>query len=70
MINDRKLEGWDPYLKNEPATQTLPLTTIKLDGSQVKVQPYILPHQSKIAKTTFEKAAGPFGWIAHQGFYI
>jgi truncated hemoglobin YjbI len=29
-----------------------------------------LPHKSKISKNVFNKAAGPRGWNAQQGFYI
>ncbi len=69
-INNRVVEPWDPYLENEEATQRLPDERFKLRGQEILVTPYILPHHSKIDQETHEKAAGPQGWNAHQGFYI
>jgi hypothetical protein len=70
ILNDRIVEPWDPYLRNEHATQTLPATRLNFRDAIVEVQPFILPHQSKISKTTHNAAAGTRGWNAHQGFYI
>lgn len=70
FINDRVVQPWDPFLAGEPATQTLSTTPLTLHGAIVRVTPYVLPHQSKISKSTHESAAGPYGWNAHQGFYI
>ena len=69
-LNGRGVEPWDPFLKNEPATQTLAATRLMLRSSIVEVQPFVLPHQSKISKAIHEAGAGPSGWNAHQGFYI
>jgi hypothetical protein len=69
-LNGRVVEPWDPFLKDEPATQTLAATRLMLRGSIVEVQPFVLPHQSKISKAMHEAGAGPRGWNAHQGFYI
>lgn len=70
LINDRPIPAWDPFLADQPATQTLPVTRLSLRGEVVEVQPFILPHQSKITRSEFEGAAGPRGWNAHQGFYV
>lgn len=70
ILNDRVIVPWDPFLSNEPATQTLATTELSLHGEKVEVRPYILPHQSKITKKTHEAASGPYGWNAHQGFYV
>lgn len=70
LLNGRAVPTWDPFLANEPATQTLAATRLKLRQAVVEVQPFVLPHQSKIPKATHEAAAGPRGWNAHQGFYI
>lgn len=69
-LNDRLIEPWDPFLLSESATQTLPLTNLKLKGELVQVEPFILPHHSKLTKPKHERGAGPRGWNAHQGFYI
>jgi len=70
LINDRPLTGWDPFLEAEAATQALPPTNLKLRQFTVRVEPFILPHHSKIEKRLHIEAAGPRGWNAHQGFYI
>ena len=70
LLNDRPIPAWDPFLTDQPATQTLPITRLTLRGHVVEVQPFILPHQSKMARSEFEAAAGPRGWNAHQGFYV
>lgn len=69
-LNERLVEAWDPFLAGEAATQILPVTPLKFHGALVEVQPFVLPHHSKLAKPKHESAAGPHGWNAHQGFYI
>ncbi len=70
LLNDKVVKPWDPFLAGEPATQILPESTLKLRGLAVRVQPYILPHHSKLQKARHDEAAGPNGWNAHQGFYV
>ena len=70
FINERIVQPWDPFLAHEAATQTLPATRLKLRHAVVEVQPFVLPHHSKITKSTYDAVAGPRGWNAHQGFYI
>jgi hypothetical protein len=70
ILNGRSVETWDPFMATEPATQVLPVTRLKLRGEFVEVEPFVLPHHSKIAKPKHEAAAGPRGWNAHQGFYV
>jgi hypothetical protein len=69
-INGRKIEPWDPFLKGDSATQSLPPEGLSFKKEQVKIRPYVLPHHSKIDQTTHDRAAGPRGWNAHQGFYV
>lgn len=67
--NGQELEAWDPFLVNEPATQQKAETP--LEGGQVKMQGYILPHKSRMSSPeVWENAAGIKGWNAQQGFYI
>ncbi|OYV05717.1 MAG: ATP-binding protein, partial [Verrucomicrobiales bacterium VVV1] len=69
-INDREIEPWDPFLANESATQILQKTRLQMNGVEIEVEPFILPHHSKISKKKHDAAAGPHGWNAHQGFYV
>jgi len=68
-INDRTVEAWDPFLKNEKATQLLNEESFLISGKMV-VNPYVLPHRSKIDDETYNLAEGLKGWNAQQGFYI
>ena len=69
-VGNQILKPWDPFLRDHDATQIPPEETLSWAGGSVKVQPYILPHQSRLTKQQFEDAAGSRGWNAHQGFYI
>jgi hypothetical protein len=70
FINNRPLNPWDPFLRNHPSTQHLPREPLHNSGHKVLIQPYILPHRSKMDDNTYELASGPGGWNARQGFYI
>ena len=69
-LNGREIRPWDPYLTNETATQILSRERLALRGNVVDVQPYVLPHHSKLNEETHIAAAGPRGWNAQQGFYV
>ena len=69
-MNGQGVEPWDPFLVDEPATQTLPVDPVSFRGVRIPIQPYVLPHHSKIDKATHQRASGPRGWNAHQGFFV
>lgn len=69
-INHHSIEPWNPFLPDAQATQILPLEPLTFKGEAVRVQPYVLPHHSKIDLDTYNKAAGTNGWNAQQGFYV
>jgi hypothetical protein len=69
-INQHPVQPWNPFLPNAQATQILPLEPLTFKGETMWVQPYVLPHHSKIDLDTYNKAAGLNGWNAQQGFYV
>lgn len=69
-INGNFIEPWDPFLSDGKATQTLPEEKFFIRHKQLVVQPYVLPHHSKIDLETHARAAGIGGWNAQQGFYV
>lgn len=69
-INRTLIEGYDPFHLNHPATQRLREETIKVGGGKVVVQPYILPHHSKVSVADWEKYGGELGHARAQGFYL
>ncbi|HNT14178.1 MAG TPA: ATP-binding protein [Verrucomicrobiota bacterium] len=69
-LNGTAIQPWDPFLVDEAATQRLPLERLRFQGHVVEVEPFILPHLSKLDISAHRTAAGLRGWNAHQGFYI
>ncbi len=69
-LNGNLLLPWDPFLSDQPATQPLPKEKLMLSGNEIEIEPYVLPHLSKIGPEQHKAAAGVKGWNAHQGFYI
>lgn len=69
-INGRAVEPWNPFLLESVATQSLPQEKFMWQKDKLVVQPYVLPHQSKIAPEIYNQAAGINGWNAQQGFYV
>ncbi|HKP90076.1 MAG TPA: ATP-binding protein [Thermoleophilaceae bacterium] len=69
-INGRRLEPWDPFLEQHPATQRLPEEVLAIRGERIVVAPFVLPHHSRLTGAEHARAAGPGGWNAYQGFYI
>ena len=65
-INDQKISAWDPFLSRETATQRLSTETL----GAVTVDPYILPHHTRLTTEQHSEAGGPSGWNAQQGFYV
>jgi hypothetical protein len=70
QLGNEILKPWDPFLRDHDATQVLPEETISWAGRSVKIQPYVLPHHSRLNEQQFKTASGSRGWNAHQGFYI
>ncbi len=69
-INNREIKAWNPFLSDEAATQQLQEELLYFHGNIIKVQPYVLPHRSRLSLQIYEQGAGPGGWNAQQGFYI
>jgi hypothetical protein len=67
-FQDRLIEAWDPYLKDEIATQSFPQEP--LFNAKVFMKGFVLPHKSKITEARFREGEGPKGWNEQQGFYI
>jgi len=70
FVNQNPLVPFNPFNLNHPATQQLPVEKIKLYGTSIYVQPYILPHHSKLSQQEYELYATEEGYIKSQGFYL
>ncbi|MED1122085.1 ATP-binding protein [Bacillus atrophaeus] len=69
-INGQQLEPFNPFNPKHIATQQLVPEKIKYLDSEVIVQPYILPHHSKLSQQEFVKYATKDGYTKSQGFYL
>lgn len=69
-LNGRQIQMWDPFMVDNTYTSRMPNESLYVNGSEVRIKPYILPHQSKLSPEEFEQGAGLHGWTAQQGFYI
>jgi hypothetical protein len=69
-INNTPVNPFNPFNINHPATQQFAEEKIILFGSTVLIQPFILPHHSKISQQEYELYATEEGYIKSQGFYL
>lgn len=69
-LNGQRIEPWDPFLSDDPATQRLASETLGGSDAPITITPYVLPHHSRISPERHRMAGGPSGWNAQQGFYV
>jgi hypothetical protein len=75
LVNGNEVRPWDPFCRGETRTERWPALHLKIDedGQRgiVRIDPYILPHQSEFSSpSAFKNAAGPSGWNQQQGLYV
>lgn len=74
FINGQALDAVDPFLIANEATQTSEMEQIVLRGSTkdavISVQPFVLPHYSKLPHDVQDTLGGAEGMIRNQGFYV
>jgi hypothetical protein len=75
FLNENEVQPWDPFTRKEAKTRILPaiMLTLEHEGvcGQVKLEPFILPHQNDFSSpAAFKRASGPANWNQQQGFYI
>ena len=54
FLNYKEIKPWDPFLRNHPSTQHLPLSHIIYRNTKISVKPFILPHRSKLNDKTYD----------------
>ncbi len=75
VINDRRVQPWDPFARHETDTQALGEQRLALNDDsstpRVSVRPYVLPSEAQFSTPTAHRiAAGPRLWNRQQGFYF
>lgn len=69
-LNEDAIDPRDPFLTTHRSTYKLPEQRVRLHDAEVVVQPYILPHFSKLTPQEQELAGGEEGLRRRQGFYV
>lgn len=69
-LDGKKIEGRDPFYRNHDATQQLEAEPLKINGHTIDIQPFILPHYSKLLPGQYEALGGEEGFVRNQGFYV
>lgn len=70
-LNGQSIEPFDPFHKSNNATIPLEVEEIRLAGKgRIKIEPFVLPHFSKISPSDYERLGGEEGFVKNQGFYV
>lgn len=70
-LNGQKIPPFDPFHRENNATQPLEVEEISIAGrGRVRIEPFILPHYSKLALADYDRLSGEEGFVRNQGFYI
>ncbi len=69
-INGRAVRPWDPFLASHQATWSSPVAALSEGRETIVAQCHVLPHRDRLDPELHERAAGPEGWTAQQGFYV
>ncbi|MCA0358323.1 MAG: ATP-binding protein [Proteobacteria bacterium] len=69
-VNGLPLEAYDPFYRSHPATQPLEKEDLPLNGSIIRISPFVLPHYSKLKLSEHDRLGGEEGFLRNQGFYL
>ena len=69
-INGHPIAPFDPFCRKNTATQMLPEETVWVDDVAVTMQPYILPHHSRLSASEYDFYQDRSDFISNQGAYL
>ena len=69
-LNNRRIEPQDPFYRDHEATQQLEAEPLEIGGRTIDIQPFILPHYSKLLPNQYDQLGGEEGFLRNQGFYV
>lgn len=69
-INGHSVAAFDPFCRKNEATQVLPEETVWVDDVAVSMQPYILPHHSRLSASEYDYYQDRSDFISNQGAYV
>lgn len=74
-VNGDRIEPWDPFAREEKATEALRVDDIPLNTATgsgiVRMEPYVLPPKATFSsEAAWRRLSGPNQWNRQQGFYV
>lgn len=69
-VNGRPIVAFDPFCRKNPATQVLPEEIVQVGHAAVHLQPYVLPHHSRLSASEYQYYQDRSDFISNQGAYI
>lgn len=69
-INGHPIKAFDPFCRKNTATQILPEEVVYVGETAVQMQPYILPHHSRLTAREYDFYHSRSDFISNQGAYI
>jgi hypothetical protein len=70
LVNGHSVEPFDPFCTSHKATQMLPEEIVRIEGEEIRIQPFILPHHSKLPKADYDYYRRRSDFFSNQGAYI
>lgn len=70
FINGHQIEPFDPFCLSNKATQSLHKEIVRIGGQEIRIQPYILPHHSKLSKKEYDFYKNRSDFVSNQGAYV
>ena len=70
LISGDPVEPFDPFCISNKATQLLPEEIVPVNGQKVRIQPFILPHHSKLSRDEYEFYRSRSDFVSNQGAYV
>lgn len=69
-LNGHQVAAFDPFCRKNSATQILPEEVVYVDETAVQMQPFILPHHSRLTASEYDFYQSRSDFISNQGAYI
>lgn len=69
-INGRPIAAFDPFCRKNTATQVLPEEIVRIGDAEVRLQPYVLPHHSRLSASEYDYYQDRSDFISNQGGYV
>lgn len=69
-VNGHAVEAFDPFCRKNPATQMLPEEIVRIGAAAVHLQPYVLPHHTRLTAREYDFYQSRSDFISNQGAYI